>query len=536
MLRFSGRKDPDMNKGILKNIQLSTEKFQQLLFILILILGVSARLWMFGDVPGGINQDEAFAAREAWSLLHYGKDSFGYPCPMYLTAWGSGMNALNTYLMMPFIALFGMHTWVFRLPQLLIGILSLFAIEEIVSKVSNWKCSLLAMFLLAISPWHIMLSRWALESNLVVGFLLFGLLFFIYGIEKQPYFILSAVFYGLSLYCYAAVWPIVPMIILLQGLYLLYVRKVKITKYIVIAVITFLLFAIPILLFYLVNMDILPEIVTPWFSVPRLIYFRSSDVSVADIPEKFRALLQLLLTEKDDCYWNSTAEFGLYYKYGLVFTVTGLAVCAKRTWKSLKDRTYHGYTFFMIQFLLAVILGMLIHVNVNRINCIHTWILVFMAIGIEQYIRLFQEKFPHAAAVITTLYLVAFVSFEHFYFTIYEDNISQYFKKGIEPAVLYAEERSNFERTIHVGDSFIYPQILAFSTITPDEYKASVEYTNYPAAFLDISQCQNYIFHSYPTGENGIYLLYGLSEEDKNNYQQQGYQVTSFDTVSVLEK
>lgn len=536
MLRFWGRKDPDMNKRIYETMHLSDEKIQKLLFIFILILGIGARLWMSGDVPGGINQDEAFAAREAWSLLHYGKDSFGYSCPMYLMAWGSGMSALNTYLMIPFIALFGMHTWVFRLPQMLIGILSLFAIEEIVGKVSNWKCSLLAMFLLAISPWHIMLSRWALDCNLVVGFLLFGLLFFIYGTEKQPFFILSAVFYGLSLYCYAAIWPIVPIMILLQGLYLLYVHKVKITKYIVIAVITFVLFAIPILLFYLVNMDILPEIVTPWFSVPRLIYFRGSEFSILDIPGKFNALLQLLLTEKDDCYWNSTAEFGLYYKYGLVFTVTGFAVCVTRTWKSLKTRTYHGYTFFMIQFLLAVILGMLIHVNVNRINCIHTWILIFMAIGIEQYIRLFKKIFPHIDVVIAALYLVAFISFEHFYFTTYADNISQYFKKGIEPAVLYAENQHDAGQSIHVGDSFNYEQILVFSTITPDEYKTSVEYTNYPAAFLDISQCQNYIFHSYPTGENGIYLLYGLSEEDKTNYEQQGYRVTSFDTVSVLEK
>ena len=525
-----------MNKRIYETMHLSDEKIQKLLFIFILILGIGARLWMSGDVPGGINQDEAFAAREAWSLLHYGKDSFGYSCPMYLMAWGSGMSALNTYLMIPFIALFGMHTWVFRLPQMLIGILSLFAIEEIVGKVSNWKCSLLAMFLLAISPWHIMLSRWALDCNLVVGFLLFGLLFFIYGTEKQPFFILSAVFYGLSLYCYAAIWPIVPIMILLQGLYLLYVHKVKITKYIVIAVITFVLFAIPILLFYLVNMDILPEIVTPWFSVPRLIYFRGSEFSILDIPGKFNALLQLLLTEKDDCYWNSTAEFGLYYKYGLVFTVTGFAVCVTRTWKSLKTRTYHGYTFFMIQFLLAVILGMLIHVNVNRINCIHTWILIFMAIGIEQYIRLFKKIFPHIDVVIAALYLVAFISFEHFYFTTYADNISQYFKKGIEPAVLYAENQHDAGQSIHVGDSFNYEQILVFSTITPDEYKTSVEYTNYPAAFLDISQCQNYIFHSYPTGENGIYLLYGLSEEDKTNYEQQGYRVTSFDTVSVLEK
>ena len=80
-------------------MHLSDEKLQKLLFILILILGIGARLWMSGDVPGGINQDEAFAAREAWSLLHYGKDSFGYSCPMYLMAWGSGMSALNTYLM-----------------------------------------------------------------------------------------------------------------------------------------------------------------------------------------------------------------------------------------------------------------------------------------------------------------------------------------------------------------------------------------------------------------------------------------------------
>ena len=149
-----------MNKRIYETMHLSDEKIQKLLFILILILGIGARLWMFGDVPGGINQDEAFAAREAWSLLHYGKDSFGYSYPMYLTAWGSGMNALNTYLMMPFIALFGMHTWVFRLPQMLIGILSLFAIEEIVSKVADWKCSWLS------TVWTVILYLWNRKAAL----------------------------------------------------------------------------------------------------------------------------------------------------------------------------------------------------------------------------------------------------------------------------------------------------------------------------------------------------------------------------------
>lgn len=39
-------------------------------------------------------------------------DSSGYRFPVYLTAWGSGMNALNTYLMIPFMAVFGAEVWV----------------------------------------------------------------------------------------------------------------------------------------------------------------------------------------------------------------------------------------------------------------------------------------------------------------------------------------------------------------------------------------------------------------------------------------
>jgi len=52
---------------------------------LIFLLGLLARLWLFGEVPGGLNQDEAFAGYEAWSLLHGGMDTAGYHFPVYLT-------------------------------------------------------------------------------------------------------------------------------------------------------------------------------------------------------------------------------------------------------------------------------------------------------------------------------------------------------------------------------------------------------------------------------------------------------------------
>ena len=38
------------------------------------LLGVLARCWALGAVPGGLNQDEAFAGYEAWSLLTSGVD------------------------------------------------------------------------------------------------------------------------------------------------------------------------------------------------------------------------------------------------------------------------------------------------------------------------------------------------------------------------------------------------------------------------------------------------------------------------------
>ena len=91
-------------------------KTEKCIFFPLLALGIFVRLYRFGSAPPGLNQDEAFAAYDAWALLHYGTDSSLHRFPVYLTAWGSGMNALESYLMIPFLALFGVKPWVSRLP------------------------------------------------------------------------------------------------------------------------------------------------------------------------------------------------------------------------------------------------------------------------------------------------------------------------------------------------------------------------------------------------------------------------------------
>ena len=100
-------------------------------------------------------------------MRYGGVGSAGCHRPNYGTAWGSGMNALESYLMIPFVALFGTGTAVLRLPQALMACLSLICVYDLGKHISGRRFALCAVAVLATSPWHIMMARWALESNLM---------------------------------------------------------------------------------------------------------------------------------------------------------------------------------------------------------------------------------------------------------------------------------------------------------------------------------------------------------------------------------
>ena len=136
----------------------------------ILIIGVLARIIWIGQVPGGIHQDEAYSGYEAYSLLKTGMDSHGYVNPVYFISWGHGMNALYAYLTIPFIAIGGLSVYTIRIPQIILGCLTLPLFYLFVKKIANERLAVISMFLLAVNPWHIMLCRWGLEANLVPFF------------------------------------------------------------------------------------------------------------------------------------------------------------------------------------------------------------------------------------------------------------------------------------------------------------------------------------------------------------------------------
>ena len=287
-----------------------------ILFCLILVFGSILRLVQLGKVPGGYQMDEAYGAFNAYSLFHSGIDSTGHSYPVYFESWGGGQNALNSYLMLPFMVFTGgkITPLVVRLPQAIVAILSLVAVYFLMKEMVNEAAGLWAMLLLSVCPWHIMMSRWGLESNLAPGFLLLGLTFFAYGLKKPRLLILSAFSYGLSLYCYATIWPIVPLLLLLEWGYGFLTKTLKIDKYFVIHVVIIGLLALPLLAFLLVNRGILPEFSIGPFSVYVMTDFRVNEIasSFRDILYNFKNLLYLLYRQDIGRPYDVIMPFGFF--------------------------------------------------------------------------------------------------------------------------------------------------------------------------------------------------------------------------------
>ena len=168
--------------------------------LLLILLGVAARAALLTAVPAGVHQDEAFAAYEAYCLSADGMDSWGYRFPVYLTTWGSGMSVLLSLAAVPFVRVLGLNLLAVRLPMLILSCLTLPALYGCVRRLYGERTGLVSLFLLAVSPWHVALSRWALDANLAPAFLVFGLYFFLRSLEDARFLPAAALLYGLTLY------------------------------------------------------------------------------------------------------------------------------------------------------------------------------------------------------------------------------------------------------------------------------------------------------------------------------------------------
>ena len=168
--------------------------------ILALVIGAVLRLVWLSSYPAGFTPDEAAFGYNAYSLLHTGRDEWGtawYSLPFTsLRSFGDYKLPLYAFLAIPTIKIFGLTEFAVRLPNALLGILAIVAVYLLANKLFP-RSGPIAALLLAISPWHIGLSRGAFEANLVTFLLPLGIYFFLKNLPLA-----SAVIFALNIYSY----------------------------------------------------------------------------------------------------------------------------------------------------------------------------------------------------------------------------------------------------------------------------------------------------------------------------------------------
>ena len=245
-------------------------KKELVLFAGILLVGILIRCIQFGSLPGGINQDEAMGAVDAWALSRYGTDRYGVRLPVHFSAWQvSQMSVLLSYLMVPFLKAAGLSTVAVRLPMLLISCASLVLIYLVGEKLFSPKMGLLCMALTALNPWHFMQSRWALDCNMFPHMFLLGFYLLLLGIQgHRCHLYWSMVCFGLTFYCYGiAVYAVIPFL-LVFALWCLGKRLLKIGQ-VGICVLIFGIVALPEILVMAINLFHWQTIETPLFTMSR---------------------------------------------------------------------------------------------------------------------------------------------------------------------------------------------------------------------------------------------------------------------------
>lgn len=197
--------------------------------VIIVIIAALLRFYNLQSNPPALTWDEASWGYNAYALGIDGRDEFGRFLPYdYLESFGDFKPPMYAYLTIIPVWVFGLSEFATRFASAFFGIATVlvtyFLVKEIFldrrttrNSTQNQAKSvaLVSALLLAISPWHILLSRAAFEANVSTFFIAAGVCFFIKSARiKSWLFVVSAIFFVLSAYTFNTARIVSPLMII----------------------------------------------------------------------------------------------------------------------------------------------------------------------------------------------------------------------------------------------------------------------------------------------------------------------------------
>lgn len=454
--------------------------------------GIALRTILFGHIPPGLNQDEAAAGYEAYSLLLTGKDKWGNIWPGYFIAWGAGQNVLYSYLLVPVIHFFGLSIESVRSINLIFGILTIPLLYEFTKKTVSRRIAYISTFLLVFSPWHIMLSRWGLESNLLPFFILLGFYTIHRALRSESSFrdkIFCLVPWAIALYAYGTFYF---MLFVLFFLIFKYHRILILEKKFqwIISILVFLIISSPIILFVIKNSvfrsGLFFEQYLP-FSVPLL------------TGTPFRAMnpqtnLEFIFNGfQDSNIWNRIPGIPPIYMIFFPFLFVGIRTLFNK-WKY--QRKIH---ILLIWLFSCFPLFFITSLNINRANSIFIPSLIISMIGFETVLRGVKDKDLRRTfkrAIVSWILISSFLFVTNYFFFYYSAAASA-FNDGLEYAFEEAVAQSKKSEKILITNQIRLPYvyILFFDRYSPYEFQKNSKYSLDKDGAYNVKSFGRFYFH-----------------------------------------
>lgn len=433
----------------------------KILFIIIFLIAVITRVILWPTLLEA-NIDEAMTAINASSIANTGKDMYGVSFPVYLEAWGfAGQSVMLAYLTAFCIKLFGMSMFSIRLPMLLISLISIIVFYDFTKRIfKDKKIALLAMFLLSITPWHILQSKWAIDCNMFPHFALFAIYFLYRGVTERKLFIyISMIFFGLSMYTYGVSIYFIPLFLLISAIYLLINKKINI-KELIICILIYMLIFTPLFIMYLINfLKIDKQINLGIFTIT---YFaestRTSDMLLFSnnilnqLLKNIISLLSVIFTQYDNLPWNATSVFGTTYHISIIFIIIALINYFKKKEKNI------GVKFFVLWFVFSLFVGIFINgTNINRLNIIWYPLIFLTLYGI-------LISFKNKKTLIIIIYTILFISYNIFFYSDYykEINKSFCFGNGLKESYEFLSNYDNLKYYLNFDNTIQFRTYINF--------------------------------------------------------------------------
>lgn len=532
------------------------------------LLLLSVRIMAFGEIPGGLNQDGAMAAVDAKALSEYGTDRFGVFLPAHLRAWGYGqMSALLSYLMVPFIRIFGLTRTAIRLPVLLASILGSAGVYGVAKKTFDEKTGLAVLLILAVNPWHFMQSRWALDCNLFPHMFVCGLFFLVRSLDagsaslgkraeksrKSLYF--SMVFFALSMYCYGVAFYMAPFFLLTGCALLLFQKQVR-WQDVFICLAVYFGISWPIYGTMLINFMKWETVRLPFVTME----FFEGSVRSADIlffSENWKeqlllnakSLLNVVFLQKEDLLWNSIKAFGPMYRGTLPFVLLGVCLTVKGAVKGKRGAGKMGCQLLVVFWACSLFTGLVINsININRINIIFYSHIIFLGVGIAFAVNFLRrtKKLKVLAYLLPAAFTLQSGLFFHQYFTVWSGEIERAFYGDFVNALEFARKYASDET-----DAFEMGGKLQFC-ITPDvQYEGSWNVSEILTLFVfdvdsryfqgaegsrqegALSYGEKFLYMNPPGGEYLPKAVYVFKSSDKDKFAAKDFYLTFFGDYCV---